>query len=88
MKKRKKLVYKPQYKLWKILKIKPFQFLLRNAPFCSLGEVGGRATEKSIDSCRSSADSRNGRRTRIALRNWLWYNFLQYKPINWNSDKT
>ena len=28
-------------KLMTLLKIKPFQALLRNIPFCSLGEVGG-----------------------------------------------
>ena len=27
------------------LKIKPFQALLRNIPFCSLGEVGGAGAE-------------------------------------------
>lgn len=41
------------------LKIKPFQALLRNTPFCSLGEVGGRegrATAKPTARRRSSVD--------------------------------
>jgi len=29
------------FRVCNALKIKPFQALLRNAPFCSLGEVGG-----------------------------------------------
>ncbi len=31
-------------------------------------------------------DSRNGRRTGIVFRNWVWYNFLQYKLINRNLE--
>ena len=32
-------------------------------------------------------DSRNGRRTGIVFRNWVWYNFPQYKPINRKFDE-
>ena len=38
------------------IKIRPFHALLRNTPFCSLGEAGGRATAKHADSRRRSAD--------------------------------
>ena len=31
-----------------------------------------------------SLDSRNGRRTGIVFRNWVWYNFSQNKPKNWD----
>ena len=44
------------FRICNALKIEPFQALLRNAPFCSLGEVGGRATAKPNDCRRSSAD--------------------------------
>ncbi len=125
------------------LRIKPFQALLRNIPFFSLGEVGGAGAEppqnlptatavvqtvlplewsrrkweaglsnpvprfrrrngngknpdgqgfkigdffahfaKKYYSSLDGMDSRNGRRTRIAFRYWVWYNFPQYKPIN------
>ena len=33
------------FRICNALKIKPFQALLRNAPFCSLGEVGGAGAE-------------------------------------------
>ena len=44
------------FRICNALKIKPFQALLRNTPFCSLGEVGGSATAKPNDCRRSSAD--------------------------------
>ena len=47
------------FRVCNALKIKLFQTLLRNIPFCSLGEVGGaggRATAKPTGSRRSSAD--------------------------------
>jgi len=31
-------------------------------------------------------DRRNGRRTGIVFRNWIWYNFPQYKSINRNRE--
>ena len=34
--------YPVDFRVCNALKIKPFQALLRNAPFCSLGEVGAR----------------------------------------------
>ena len=33
------------FRVCNALKIKPFQALLRNTPFCSLGEVGGAGAE-------------------------------------------
>ena len=33
------------FRVYNALKIKPFQALLRNTPFCSLGEVGGARAE-------------------------------------------
>ena len=39
---------------------------------------------KKYYSSLDGLDSRNGRRTGIAFRNRLWYNFPQYKPINRN----
>jgi len=33
------------FRVCNALKIKPFQALLRNIPFCSLGEVGGAGAE-------------------------------------------
>ena len=33
------------FRVYNALKIKPFQTLLRNIPFCSLGEVGGAGAE-------------------------------------------
>ena len=33
------------FRICNALKIKPFQALLRNTPFCSLGEVGGAGAE-------------------------------------------
>ena len=61
--------------------------LLRNNLFCSLGEVGG----KVVKSCspfsaakwqrQKSRRSRDGRKTGIAFRNWLRYNFYQYRQI-------
>jgi hypothetical protein len=33
------------FRVYNALKIKPFQTLLRNIPFCSLGEVGGTGAE-------------------------------------------
>ena len=58
------------FRICNALKIKPFQALLRNTPFCSLGEVEarGRTTAKPTDSRRSGADSldrRNGIKCRL-----------------------
>ena len=37
--------YPMDFRVCNALKIKPFQALLRNIPFCSLGEVGGAGAE-------------------------------------------
>ena len=37
--------YPVVFRVCNALKIKPFQALLRNIPFCSLGEVGGAGAE-------------------------------------------
>ncbi len=37
--------YPMDFRVCNALKIKPFQVLLRNIPFCSLGEVGGAGAE-------------------------------------------
>ena len=78
------------FRVCNALKIKPFQALLRNTPFCSLGEVGGAGAEPPQNLTTAAAvvqtDRRNGRRTGIVFRNWIWYNFPQYKSINRNRE--
>ncbi len=83
--------YPVDFRVCNALKIKPFQILLRNIPFCSLGEVGGAGAEppQNLPTAAEVVQTVltlewNGRRTGIVFRNWVWYNFSQNKPKNWD----
>jgi len=80
------------FRVCNALKIKPFQTLLRNIPFCSLGEVwsaeGGAEPPQNLPTAAEVVQTVlplewSGRK-RIVFRNWVWYNFSQNKPKNWD----
>ena len=56
------------FRICNALKIKPFHALLRNIPFCSLGEVGG-AGGRAID----KVDRWNGHKTGIVFGDEMCY---------------
>ena len=69
------------FRVCNALKIKPFQTLLRNIPFCSLGEVVGAGAEppQNLPTAAAVVQTERGIR-RIAFRNWMWYNSF---AIDW-----